>query len=207
MKGVIYMAKGNIKTIALSEEQYKEIIQTILNGGGSFRANKKIATALVLEANLGLRISDIVKLRLCDIVKDGERYRLNIKEQKTGKLRTFTVPQTLYTYIQQYCIDNCLKKDDLLFPRSTKEPKTPISTTAIQKHLRIVCDYLGYGDLNISTHSFRKFYATNIYKDNDYDIVLVQRLLQHSTPTVTQRYIGLGDKDLENAIERNLKLL
>ena len=201
------MAKGNIKTIALSEEQYKEIIQTILNGGGSLRPNRKVATALVLEANLGLRVSDIVKLRLCDIVKDGERYRLDVTEQKTGKARTFTVPQSIYSYIQNYAIDNGMKKTDLLFPRSTKEPKQPISTTAIQKHLRLVCDYLGYADLNISTHSFRKFYATRIYENNDYNIVLVQRLLQHSTPAVTQRYIGLGDKDLEKAIEKNTLLL
>ena len=201
------MAKGNIKTIALSEQQYTEIIQTMLNGGGTFRPNRKIATALVLEANLGLRVSDIVNLRLCDIVKDGERYRLDVIEQKTNKARTFTVPQSIYSYIQSYAIDNNLKKTDLLFPSSTKSPKTPLTTTAIQKHLRIVCDYLGYGDLNISTHSFRKFYATRIYENNDYNIVLVQRLLQHSTPAVTQRYIGLGDKDLEKAIEKNTLLL
>ena len=37
------------------------------------RPNERVATALVLEANLGLRISDIIHLRLADIVKDGER--------------------------------------------------------------------------------------------------------------------------------------
>ena len=201
------MAKGNIKTIALSEEQYKEIIQTMLTGSGLFRANRKIATALVLEANLGLRISDIVKLRLCDIVKDGERYRLDIVEQKTGKERTFTVPQSIYSYIQQYCIDNEIKSKELLFPRSNKAKSKAITTTAVQKHLREVCDYLGMGDMNISTHSFRKFYATRIYENNDYNIVLVQRLLQHSTPAITQRYIGLGSKDLEKAIENSMLLV
>lgn len=52
----------------------------------------------MLEANLGLRISDIVQLRLCDIVKDGNRYRLAIIEQKTGKARVFTVPLALYQF-------------------------------------------------------------------------------------------------------------
>lgn len=60
------------------------------------RPNERVATALVLEANLGLRISDIIHLRLADIVKDGERYRLSIVEQKTKKARTFTVPLALY---------------------------------------------------------------------------------------------------------------
>lgn len=58
----------------------------------------------------------------------------------------------------------------------------------------------------IGTHSFRKFYATEIYKNSGHNIVLVQQLLQHSSTAVTQRYIGLQPKELENAIEGHLKL-
>ena len=79
----------NKKTIALTEEQYKNIISTMRAGfvcpdGHIVKPNKKIATALTLEANLGLRISDILQLRLSAIIRDGDRYRLNIVEQKTG---------------------------------------------------------------------------------------------------------------------------
>ena len=55
----------------------------------------------------------------------------------------------------------------------------------IKKQLAIVCDYLGYE--GISTHSFRKWYATEIYKSSGYDIALVQRLLHHSSAATTQR--------------------
>ena len=79
----------NKKTIALTTEQYKEIISTMKNGFCGCRPNERIATALMLEANLGLRISDIIKLRLSDIVKDGERYRLSIIEQKTSKAQFY----------------------------------------------------------------------------------------------------------------------
>ena len=82
----------NKKTTALTTEQYREIITTMKEGGAGFRPNERIATSLVLEGNLGIRISDIVRLRLCDIVNDGGRYRLSITEQKTGKQRVFTVP-------------------------------------------------------------------------------------------------------------------
>ena len=73
----------NIKTVALTKEQYQTIIQTMKQGFTGCRPNERIATALTLEANLGLRISDIIHLRLADIVKDGDRYRLSIVEQKT----------------------------------------------------------------------------------------------------------------------------
>ena len=42
--------------------------------------------------------------------------------------------------------------------------KAPDTKEYKQKQLQIVCDYLGYE--GISTHSFRKWYATEIYKAN-----------------------------------------
>ena len=178
----------NKKTKALTEGQYKEIIQTMKAGFCGCRPNERIATALVLEANLGLRVSDILKLRLCDIVRDGDRYRLEIVEQKTGTRRIFTVPLLIQQYIENYCLRNGIRRTERIFP---------ITERAIQKQLAIVCDYLDYTD--ISTHSFRKWYATEIYKNNGYDIALVQRLLQHSSAATTQRYIGIEPQRIEQA--------
>ena len=186
----------NKKTLALTKEQYTEIINTMRTGFSDHRPNNKIATALVLEANLGLRVSDIVQLRLNDIVKDGDRYRLDITEQKTQKKRVFTVPKEIYNYIKQYCIDNEIKSNEQIFK---------LTERAVQKHLKLVCDYLEYE--GIGTHSFRKFFATNVYKNNDYNIILVQELLQHSSPTITQRYIGISSKDIEKALQNNINLL
>ena len=178
----------NKKTKALTTEQYKEIIQTMKEGFCGCRPNERIATALVLEGNLGLRISDIVKLRPCDIVRDGDRYRLEIVEQKTGKRRVFTVPLVIAQYVENYCLRNGIAREDLIFP---------ITERAVQKQLAIVCDYLGFE--GISTHSFRKWYG--------YDIALVQRLLQHSSAAVTQRYIGIEPQRIEAAIQGHAQLL
>ena len=182
-------------TVALTLEQYKEIISTMRTGFTGCRPNNRIATALMLEANLGLRISDILKLRLNDIVKDGDRYRLAITEQKTGKTRNFTVPMALYQFIKLYCLENQIAPTEVIFP---------LSERAVQKQLHIVCDYLGIQ--NVGTHSFRKFYATEIYRNSGYNIALVQHLLQHSSAAVTQRYIGIQQREVEQAIENHLKL-
>lgn len=186
----------NKKTTALTTAQYQDIIQTMKTGFSGCRPNERIATALVLEGNLGLRISDILKLRLSDIVRDGERYRLEITEQKTGKQRVFTVPLVIQQYMENYCLRNGIRPNDLMFP---------ITERAVQKQLALVCDYLGYD--GISTHSFRKWYATEIYKSSGYDIALVQRLLQHSSAAVTQRYIGMEPQRIERAIEGHAQLI
>ena len=145
---------------------------------------------------MGLRISDILSLRLCDIVMDGDRYRLEIVEQKTGKKRIFTVPLVIQQYVENYCLRNGIRREERIFP---------ITERAVQKQLKIVCDYLGYE--GISTHSFRKWYATEIYKSNGCDIALVQRLLQHSSATTTQRYIGNEPQRIEEAIQGHARLL
>ena len=186
----------NKKTKALTTEEYREIIQTMREGFCGCRSNDRVATALVLEGNLGLRISDILRLRLCDIVRDGDRYRLEITEKKTGKRRVFTVPLVLQQYVENYCLRNGIDREERIFP---------LTERAIQKQLKTVCDYLGIQ--GISTHSFRKWYATEIYKSSGYDIALVQRLLQHSSAATTQRYIGIEPQRIEAAIEEHAALL
>ena len=180
---------------ALTTEQYKAIIAVMRNGKGSFRANPRCAAVLVAEANLGMRIGDILRLRLSDIVKDGTRYRLNITEEKTGKKRTFSVPEEVYRFFCDYATDQRIKPTELLFP---------IKVRVVQRNLQMVCDMLGYQ--NISTHSFRKWYATDIYNNNGHDIVLVQQLLQHSSPAVTRRYIGISDEKVEQAIANHVMI-
>ena len=191
----------NKKTRALTEEQYRKIITTINEGfvtatGEQVKPNNRIATALTLEANLGLRISDILHLTINQIVKDGDRYRLDLVEQKTGKKREFTVPTEIYIYIQNYALENNINPRARLFQ---------ITERTVQRHLKMVCDYLGYE--YISTHSFRKFFASSIYKDNGCDINLVRVLLQHSSVVTTQRYIGVQPQEIENALQKHINLL
>ena len=49
--------------------------------------------------------------------------------------------------------------------------------------------------------------TTEIYKDNGYDIALVQQLLQHSSIAITQRYIGISSQMQEKALQNHIRLL
>lgn len=194
-----YMRKeimANKETVALTEEQYEEIIKTMRTGSTWFRPNERIAAILILEANLGMRISDVLAMTPQSIVKDGNRYRLNISEIKTKKRRTFTVPKEIVDFIKKYCKENGIGPKDYIFP---------ITERNVQIYLAKVCDYLGYE--NIGTHSFRKFFATDILVKNNYNFLLVQKLLQHASVTTTQRYIGITSKEMEDAINNHTRLL
>lgn len=186
---------ANIKTRALEKEELSLIINTIRNGyvrdnGRIKKPNDRIATALCVEANLGIRISDICKLKMSDIVKERGRYHLNIIEQKTGKKRTFTVPNSVYEYIDNYRIRNNISNDGILFN---------VSPNMIQKSVRAVRTHLGFSD-NVSTHSMRKTAATNFYELSGFDVVATQTFLQHGSYKTTLKYINISDKKIEDTI-------
>lgn len=192
---------ANKKTRVIDRNEFELIINTIKEGfvtsdGETVRPNIRIATALTVQANLGLRIGDIVKLSLSDIVYESGRYHLNsIQEQKTKKVRTFTVPTEIYTFLQSYALEYGINPKSKLFD---------ITVRAVQKHLQLVCKHLGLE--NVSTHSFRKHFANSIYTNNDYNIELVRTLLQHSSVAVTQAYLSVNTKQVEQALKKHIVL-
>lgn len=187
---------ANIKTVALNREDFEKIIKTISRGfthnNVKHKPNKQIATILTVQANLGLRIGDVMNLTMKSFIEDGDRHRIDIYEEKTRKYRKFTVPNEIFNFIELYALRNQKKENAKLFT---------ISERTVQRHLKYVSDYLGKN--RISTHSFRKFFATEIYKNNNCDIMLVKKLLQHAYVSTTQKYIGLDDKLVEEALENH----
>lgn len=191
---------ANKKTMALTQAQFEQIIALIKTGfttsaGKQVKPNIRIATALTLQANLGLRIGDIIALRLRDIIADGGRMRLNIVEEKTKKTREFTVPSEIYTYLQTYALNQGIRPTQRLFD---------LTTRAIQHHLQLATEHLGLSGLG--THSFRKYFAVSIYNENGYNVELVRQLLQHSSVAVTQHYLSVQPQLVEQALQKHIIL-
>lgn len=187
-------SKGQ-ETRAITEAEYRKIIRVMREGRpGHFKPNQKAAMALVLEANLGIRISDIVKLRLSDIVRDGDRWRLSIVEQKTGKPRWFTVPDEIRAGIVDYCYQNGIGQN---------EPIVGIARRSVQDALKKVCDFLALD--RIGTHSFRKYFAKKVYETNGNDVELVREILQHTSLETTQRYLKTTSERVDKALNGSVE--
>lgn len=191
---------ANKKTRVLSNEEYELLIKTITEGFKDsddriIKPNKKVAMALIIEANLGVRIGDAVNLKLRDFITVNGKYRLNIIETKTRKERTFSIPGEVYIFIQSYAIEMGIARDQRLVELTERQ---------VQRHLKQAADHLGLED--VSTHSFRKFYATSMFYENDQNFELVRFLLQHSSLAITQRYLGVDSKVVEKALDKHIKL-
>ena len=128
----------NKRTRAIDEDTYKLIISAIrkgfVNNGVVHKPNERIAAILVIEYNLGLRVGDILNLTMDSFVKEGNRYHLDIYEQKTGKYRNFTVPNEVYQFVRDYAYAHNIPLRAKLFS---------ITERAVLKHLKAVCSHLG----------------------------------------------------------------
>ena len=181
---------GSFVTRSITDDEFRAIVNTIRSGyvdneGVTHMPNHQVADILVLEANLGCRLGDIITLRHDSFVLDGTIWKLDITEEKTGKKRQFIVPQPIKEFIDKMNYG----KDGKLFG---------IAKPAVWKQVRNVTRYLGLKD--VSTHSMRKFCANALYEKSGHDIELVCEYLQHANIKTTRRYIRRSDAQLEKAI-------
>lgn len=191
---------GIYTTNTISEKDYRDLIEVIRSGytdnkGIKHKPNEQVATALVLEANLGCRIGDIMNLTTDSFIKDGEIWKINITEQKTGKKRTFIVPKPVKAFIDKWIKQNHIESGELF----------SINEYAVWKQMRGATNYLGLE--NISTHSLRKKIANDIYEKSGHDIEAVCAFLQHSDPKISRSYIRRSDAQLESAISKAISVI
>ena len=165
-------------------DEYKKIMELLHTGftysengvEKRFRKNPKVALALMLEARLK--------------IGNFKGNMLEINEKKTGKLQYRPVNKNIIESINEHARKYNLKSNDYL---------VNIKTKAIQKQLRIICKHLNL--YNISTHSFRKLYATTQFEKSNNNLELVKELLNHSSVATTQRYIRVTQQAINEASE------
>ena len=140
----------------------------------------------------GLRISDIIKLRVRDV---RGRDRIVVKETKTGKDKTIKINHALRKSIAAYVQD---KKDYEVLFKSRQGINKPVSRQQAYNIINSAGKHFGLE--HIGTHTMRKTFGFHIYQKTK-NITLVQKLLNHSSPEFTLTYIGMTEKAMEDAVE------
>lgn len=180
-----------MKTRALEKEELEKIFSYIKKGGNEngvkIRANPQIYLICFIQLNTGLRIGDVLSLKVKDIIGG----KIDIIEQKTGKRQNRDINEDVVEIIKDYCNKKNISGNDNLFTFSIRW---------VQKFLQKVsiCTEVE----NFSTHSFRKTYAHIQYINNRCNIELVRRLLNHSSVVVTQKYLGVTDNEVNSASQK-----
>lgn len=151
----------------------------------------------VVGINIGLRVSDLMTLKVKDVK---EKDYCEIYEIKTGKKRTFEFNNSCKDAIELYLNNREIESEEEFLFISTKT-KIALNTKSVHKIIKTLCRNLNLRG-NYGSHSLRKTFAYNIYVSNaltnPMTLVLLQRMLNHSTADYTLRYIGIDDESIRN---------
>lgn len=160
--------------------------------------NERDYLMFVLGINSGLRISDLLKLT----VEDVQTGIVTIREQKTGKAKQFALSETCIKAIKHYLKTSGLTSGPL-FP-SEKDRSKPITKQHAWYILNKAAEWCGI-DENIGTHTMRKTFGYWALR-NGVDIAYIMQCLNHSSPAITKRYIGISQDELNDKVYRNMNL-
>lgn len=149
----------------------------------------------VMGVNTGLRVSDLLELRVSDVWNTGKpREVVTLKERKTGKARQFRLNQSTSKAIIEYMGSINLENDCYLFV-SRKGHNRPISRIQAWEILNSAAKTVGISE-KIGTHTLRKTFGYHAYQQG-IDITLLQKVFNHSAPSITLRYIGITQDDID----------
>lgn len=166
----------------LNEDEVKRIFNAV--------DNLKHRTMLMLTYASGLRVSELVKLRIEDF--DGKRGLIHIRDAK-GKRDRFTIfPESLRTQLLVYWKQYKLETQGWLFPGQTTDHH--LSARSIQAVFERAVKKAEIKK-PVSMHTLRHSFATHLLEHGT-DLRFIQELLGHRSVTTTEIYTHISNKTL-----------
>ncbi|MCA1027151.1 site-specific integrase [Cytobacillus kochii] len=145
----------------------------------------------VLGINTGLRISDLLKLKVGDV---RNKNHIVITEQKTGKLKRFKINNDLKRHITDFTV----KKEEAEYLFKSRRGNARIHRVQAWKILNTAAKEVGLDE--IGRHTLRKTFGYHFYQKYK-DVAVLQQIFNHSSPSVTMRYIGINQDIIDEAVD------
>ncbi|WP_367392769.1 phage integrase SAM-like domain-containing protein [Lewinella sp. LCG006] len=187
----------------LTEEELTAIEQLTFSQEEAFL--KRVRDIFLFACYTGLRFGDVSKLRVADVTETAQGYVLNLTAQKTNKRLELPL-----NFLFRNC-DQGNSKPEAIIGRYLKEitilgnseqtahlPLFKISNQYLNRSLKTVAERAGIRK-KITAHVGRRTFATIMARKVKAPIL--QRLLQHSRPDMTNIYIHLSNKDIESELQ------
>lgn len=173
----------------------------------------------IVGINFGLRVSDLRMLRFGNLINDNLTFKESfpVFEQKTRntrkhkKNRYITINVAVIEAVTLY-LENTpnVKLSDYMFRSESNRggnKNQPLDRSTIDRLLKGIAHDLDL-TMKVSTHTLRKTFAYHqmVMSNNDpRKLLLLQKMLGHSSAAQTLDYIGITQEEIEEAY-RNLNL-
>ena len=185
--------------------------------------NEKHRLLFSYQANLGLRVGEVVKLNLKDI--NMQTRELTVFTEKAKTLDTLIIPMQLFqetkTYINCFRMEIRQANGYIFFRDSSKSKRQDpyLEPNYVRKVFRQYVNEARLGEdayalseedqgravrqlHRLTTHSLRHYAITRFAKQVNGNLVLTSRFARHSEPSVTMTYIANDKEQLYAEIEK-----
>ena len=163
-------------------------------------SNYKMSLLIALGCFTGLRISDILALRWNQILDVDE---FTVTEIKTGKQRTIRINMQLQQHIRD-CYEH-INPVGINAPVLISQKGTVYTVQRINVMLKEIKRKYRLHIGNFSGHSLRKTFGRQVYNMNsdssELALVKLMELFNHSSVSITKRYLGLRQEELLNTYD------
>lgn len=170
-----YPRKENKLPQVFSTDQVQQLLAAI--------ANLKHKVIISLFYGTGLRMNELVNLKICDI--DSKAFQVKVSGK--GRKDRFTLlPKTLLEELRKYYLQH--KPQTYLFEGQLKGK--PMHPRSIQHFVQRYITIIGLGGKDYSAHTLRHSFATHLL-DAGADIHTIKELLGHNNISTTMVYLHL----------------
>lgn len=164
----------------LSEDEVIKILETV--------DNYKHRTILFLVYSAGLRVGEVVRLRLEDI--DSKRMLIHVKQGKGRKDRYTILSEIALQMLRKYA--RVSEPKDWIFPGG--KPNTHITERSVQKIFNKA--YIKAKiKKHVTVHSLRHSFATHLLERGT-DLRYIQELLGHQSSKTTEIYTHVSKSNI-----------
>lgn len=179
-------------------KQLKDInkIKQYLKG----KDNLRDYTIFTVGINVGLRAGDLLSIKWTDVLD----HQLNLKdefiitEQKTNKIKTVELNDSAKQAIKEYMDNKVLNKQPFnIYMFDSRKGNSHLQVRSLHRIIKQTAKELNIKG-NYGTHSLRKTFGYHRYKSG-LPIEVLQQIFNHSSQSITLRYIGITQDVIKNA--------
>lgn len=183
--------------VVITSEQAVSVLFHAKNDGSNEQTWFRDYTVIAVLLYTGVRREELTNIRISDVDLDLDHILIH---GKGNKQRTVYFNDVLHAVLGEYLhvYRSFLKKSvtsDYLFP-SMKSDK--LSVRQVNNIVDKFLDEAGAKKRGLSVHALRKRFATTLFQKT-HDIALTSKMLGHSSPTVTMRYVNMDEDVMRNA--------
>ena len=155
----------------------------------------------VLGINAGLRVQDLLDLRIDHVQNVNVGDRISLKEKKTGKMNVLIINKEIHAalldHLKHLGTDET-RPEHFLF-KSRKGRNSPLTTYAVTGMVKRWAEEINIKG-NYGAHTLRKTWCFMQRTEFGVSWELIAKRLNHSSPAVTRRYLGVQDEEVEEVL-------